>query len=199
MAENFKIKSADDNGSVMFCGENSSLKNYLHLEGDGESESGECRALIYQGEKNSTSGDVWHGRTIEFNLPEGTKPEAVIEFLEDNRAEFQEFFNSYKSRWNGSNWIGNWGDTNEKTYRMQEKISSRENLCVSVFGDPSDYIDYAWSDFESDSEKPADMDFKKMAKELLEGNDQDEIYVNFSADDLAEYLEDNHEEIWTEE
>ncbi len=198
MKFNIKIDSDFGKGDVMYCA-NDNFENRLHIEGSDN------RILIYQAFGNGQAVDVHYGRTLEFDLPNGAIPERVIEFIEAFEDDFQEEFDRYSEDWDGSNMIGSFQlDEYLEKHPIQEKIDECSGydfrICIDyIYDTPDDYVYNGWgylSDFRSEFPKPVDDDFKSLAQEIIDSNDDSECYLHFNVADLAEFLDEEQEEIW---
>ncbi len=68
-----------------------------------------------------------------------------------------------------------------------------------TYNDAYDFVNEAWGETDSlsrDYDRPADNDFGKLANEIMSDTDTTETILNFSAGDLAVYLDENANDIW---
>jgi len=190
----FEIIGADE--TALYAGEHTNFKNVLHIEGEDD---GPGQVVITQVERSGWTGDAYHGRTFEIDLPGCVKVEKLVELIESWRDEIQEALNDYTEKMNEhGNYIGAFDDS--LTRPIREAVQGDGSYQYEwVFNDADDYISRAWSGSLSDDyEFPADGDFKKLAQRIMADADTSESYLAFDAEELAECLAGN-QEIWETE
>ena len=148
---------------------------YLELTEDGKVSAN------YQAEIGhySTTMDVWHGRTLQWDLPPWAKGWAIAEFVEDQEvfALLERIHRGHKIWWNGSNMVGSLvtEDAIEASKELQELIDdyfSNERTCVEVY-DIDEWID----DSPLQNIWPANKDLDEAVEDIVDNAEFDDVIV----------------------
>lgn len=163
--------------------------------------------ISYNGEiGNAVPADVWNNIAIRFSIPCNISQQQISDVIND--AEFQElakkFFASYKSVYNGNNYVGTWDEDIQG--EMQNYIDSNfsEENGVEI-ADACDWLDpvtyYRNEDglsCEVDdhviTKDTTDEELKKIEEELESATDSNQYIYNIDKylNDIREVLKENN-------
>ena len=137
--------------------------------------------------------DVWHGLRWFVNLPMAVDATLLYDWIDEEImpvvSEYEPYFNT---RWDGSNWIADWGAYHDE--RIRDKIS---RICASApctenggIWDAVDWLAYGSCDNLGISATTTDNEISQMVADIRD----DAEYEGVILIDLEEYLFDMRSE-----
>jgi len=146
---------------------------------------GECDA-DYATQHGSTSADMFHSLVLTFNINPETTADKIAALIEEHKEEFQAILDDSEQHWDGSNWIGKFGDNARRIINKLGGTVCGENEDLEPdglqpFGSESAMIDDDYfCDWVNDALYPQDQTPVDLARELLALDGENDCYFSDS-------------------
>lgn len=147
---------------------------------------------VYTMTRNQIDGcpaDVWNGLRWFIDLPRNTDATQIREWVQEHiMPVVDDLYESYDTRWDGSNWVGDWPDGYEYVQDDISRICESAPVCdCGGIWDASEWFAYSQPDITGDT---TDEELEEMRKEIESEAEWDGALIP----DLEDYLTDLREE-----
>lgn len=97
---------------------------YLELDLDGTL-TADSNAEI----GNGVPADVWHGRTLRFNIPNNLTAKGIQDLVQDVKPLLERIHAGHDERWDGNNWIGTLTeDAKAASEELERELETSTNI-----------------------------------------------------------------------
>lgn len=102
---------------------------------------GPNRAVAYSQERNQISGDVWHGLTLEIDLPYYCCSRSLTKWFNENLETVNELCGRVTSEWDGSNWKGRVEDKEQLDRDLTLLAEDIAEWCSLELGEAEEWLE----------------------------------------------------------